>query len=68
MGFVADCKAQNDALEGRWSGDHPMLHLIHCLPDDDKVRGAFLHCNDSMDRDELENRNSLPGGRRLVGN
>lgn len=55
---VEEIEAEKEALEGRWSGDQPMLRLIHCLIEHDHIRSAFIHRNDSMDRDTLENRNS----------
>ena len=55
---VEELEAEKDALEGRWSGDQPMLRLIHCLVEFDHIRSAFLHRNDSMNRNTLENRNS----------
>ena len=58
MKLIEESDTQSDALEGRWSGDEPMLRLIHCLIDFDHIRDLFVHRNDSMDRNTLENRNS----------
>ncbi len=49
MKFIEESDAQSDALEGRWSGDEPMLRLIHCLIDFDHIRDLFVHRNGSMD-------------------
>jgi hypothetical protein len=58
MKFIEESDAQKDALEGRWSGNEPMLRLIHCMIDFEYIRDRFVHRNDSMDRNTLENRNS----------
>ncbi len=58
LSAVEELEAEKNALEGRWSGDQPMLRLIHCLIEYDHIHSAFLHRNDSMDRDTLKNRNS----------
>ena len=49
---------QNAALEGRWTGNVPMLRLIHCLIKDDTMKSSFICCHSSKDMIQLDNRNS----------
>ena len=55
---VVDVEEQSAVLEGRWVRREAMLRLIHCVIDDDVIKRAFLHRFDSMERGQLENRNS----------
>ena len=59
MKFIQESEAQKEALEGRWHGNEPMLWLIHCLIDFDHICDLFVHRNDSMDWNTLQNRNSM---------
>ena len=47
LGFIA----------GQWHGNIPMLHLFHCIIEDD-IKPLFLHCNDACTRRELDQWNS----------
>ena len=47
LGFIAD----------QWHGNIPMLHLFHCIIEDD-IKPLFLCCNDACTRRELDQQNS----------
>jgi hypothetical protein len=52
-------KSKTDESEGgKWIGDIPYLHLIHCLLDDEQIRAAYTRSFDVMTREELDGRNS----------
>jgi len=44
--------------QGQWRGSVPMLRLIHCLVDNDDIKGAFLRRADVHTRREIDARNS----------
>ena len=44
-------------ITGQWCGNIPMLHLFHCIIEDD-TKPLFLHRNDTCTRRELDQRNS----------